>query len=81
VLSTALVTAAAMLPFMVLGDKPGLEILGPMVTVVLGGLFTSTLYSLTMLPALYGMFGAGASTATIEDDDLEYETTPELQRV
>ena len=81
VLSTALVTAAALLPFMVLGSKPGLEILGPMVMVVLGGLFTSSLYSLTMLPALYGMFGAGASTETIEDDDLEYETTPELQRV
>jgi Cu/Ag efflux pump CusA len=81
VLSTALVTAAALLPFAVLGSKPGLEILGPMVSVILGGLVTSTLYSLTMLPALYGMFGARASTETIEDDDLEYESTPELQRV
>lgn len=80
-LSTALVTAAALVPFAVLGSRPGLEILGPMVTVILGGLFSSTLYSLAMLPALYGMFGAQAAGETIEDDDLEYETTPELQRV
>jgi Cu/Ag efflux pump CusA len=82
VLSTALVTAAALLPFLAMGAKPGFEILGPMVSVILGGLFTATIYSLTVLPALYAMFGARATGETLEDDDLEVEpTTPELQRV
>ena len=85
VLSTALVTAAALAPFMAMGAKPGFEILGPMVGVILGGLVTATIYSLSVLPALYAMFGARAVGETLEDDDLESEieqlTTPELQRV
>jgi Cu/Ag efflux pump CusA len=85
VLSTALVTAAALLPFAAMGAKPGFEILGPMVSVILGGLATATIYSLSVLPALYAMFGTRAVGETLEDDDLETEiqqlTTPELQRV
>ena len=50
ILTTSLVTAAAVIPFAVLGSKPGLEILGPMALVVLGGLFTATTASLMRDP-------------------------------
>ena len=63
VLMTALATALAFLPFVVLGARPGLEFLHPMGVVVLGGLITSTVVSLVVLPALYLAF-AGARTDT-----------------
>ena len=46
-----------MLPFVIAGAPPGLEIVHPMAMVVLGGLVTSTLLSLFVLPALYLRFG------------------------
>ena len=52
-----------MLPFVVLGDVAGLEILHPAAVVVLGGVVTSTLLILGCVPALYLRFGAGARTA------------------
>jgi Cu/Ag efflux pump CusA len=50
---TATATALAFLPFVVFGNIPGHEIMQPMAVVVLGGLITSTLVSLYLLPALY----------------------------
>jgi Cu/Ag efflux pump CusA len=58
-LITALTTAFALLPFMLFGNIPGLEIVHPMAFVILGGLVTSTLVNLFALPALYLRFGAG----------------------
>ena len=68
---TAIVTAAAVLPFAVLGARPGHEILGPMAWVILGGLVTSTVYALFIVPALYSRFGASATSDEIENDDLD----------
>jgi Cu/Ag efflux pump CusA len=59
-LTVAVATAAAVLPFVILGDVAGLEIVNPMAIVILGGLLTTTLLSLFLLPALYLSFGAGA---------------------
>lgn len=59
VLATAIVTALAMGPLVLLGDRPGLEVLRPLAIVVLGGLATSTLYTLFLIPALY--FRSGPS--------------------
>jgi Cu/Ag efflux pump CusA len=81
IVTSALLTAAVMAPFAIFGSRPGFEILGPMVLVVLGGLFTATTYSLCVLPAVYARFGARASTETIADDDLDLETSPEPQRI
>ena len=53
VLLTAAATAAVMLPPLVLGGIPGAELLRPLCAVVLGGLVTSTLLALLVLPALY----------------------------
>ena len=50
---TALATGLALLPFVVFGERPGQEIENPMAIVILGGLATSTLMNLFVLPALY----------------------------
>ena len=59
VLTSASAIAVGMLPFVIAGAEPGLEIINPMATVILGGLVTSTLVSLFVLPVLYLRFGAG----------------------
>jgi Cu/Ag efflux pump CusA len=53
VVVTAVALALAVLPFVARGTIPGMEILRPLGLVVVGGLVTSTLYSLFILPALY----------------------------
>lgn len=58
VLITAVTTALALLPLAWFGNIAGLEIISPMVIVVLGGLVTATIYTLTGIPALYLLFGA-----------------------
>ena len=57
VVIAAVATAAALLPFLVLGDVPGHEIAHPMAAVALGGLVTTTLFALFVTPALYALFG------------------------
>jgi hypothetical protein len=50
---TAIAMACAFLPFVVFGNIPGHEIMQPMAIVVLGGLITTTLVNLYLLPVLY----------------------------
>jgi len=72
ILMTAIVTALAVLPFLVFGKLPGHEILRPMAVVILGGLVTSTLYVLCIVPTLYLRFAAGAvADEMLEDEDLD----------
>ena len=52
ILMTATATALALLPIIIGGDKPGHEIEHPMAVVILGGLATSTILSLGVLPVL-----------------------------
>jgi Cu/Ag efflux pump CusA len=58
ILTTALATALAFLPFVLFGNIAGNEITRPMAAVILGGLVTSTLLNLFVWPALYLQFGA-----------------------
>ena len=53
VLGTTLVTAVALLPLLLYGDVFGHEVLRPLAVVILGGLVSSTLLSLFILPSLY----------------------------
>jgi len=57
ILMTALATGLALLPLAVTGNKPGQEIEYPLAVVILGGLVTSTLLNLFLLPPLYARFG------------------------
>jgi Cu/Ag efflux pump CusA len=67
VVLTAVALALVVLPFVARGAIAGLEVLRPLGLVVIGGLVTSTLYSLLVLPALYlrlvGGRGSGATPA------------------
>jgi Cu/Ag efflux pump CusA len=56
ILMTAIATAAGLLPLAVVGEIPGHEIEYPMAVVILGGLLTSTLLSLFVVPSLYLRF-------------------------
>jgi CzcA family heavy metal efflux pump len=57
ILMTALATGLALVPLAWAGNKPGHEIEHPMAMVILGGLVTSTVLNLGLLPALYLAFG------------------------
>ena len=57
ILMTALVTALGLLPLAIGSGDPGREIEGPMAIVILGGLLTSTVLTLFVLPTLALRFG------------------------
>jgi CzcA family heavy metal efflux pump len=57
ILMTALVTALAMLPVAFNSDNPGREIMGPMAAIIVGGLASSTVLNLMLLPAMLLKFG------------------------
>jgi Cu/Ag efflux pump CusA len=50
-------TGLALVPLVIRGNIPGQEIEYPMAIVILGGLFTSTLLNLFVVPSLYLRFG------------------------
>ncbi len=57
ILMTALAAGLALVPLAAAGDIPGHEIEHPMAVVILGGLVTSTLLNLFLVPSLYLRFG------------------------
>ena len=60
ILMTALATGLALLPLALRGDRPGYEIEHPMSVVILGGLLSSTVMNLLLLPSLYLRWGRAA---------------------
>ena len=64
IMMTAAVTALALVPIAFGGVKPGQEIEHPMAAVILGGLVTSTVLNLFLLPVLYWKFGQSESHKT-----------------
>lgn len=61
VLMTAAVAAIGFVP-MALNTGVGAEVQRPLATVVIGGVLSSTLLTLVVLPVLYSVFGAGKDT-------------------
>lgn len=57
ILITTIITALVFLPMVFFGNVAGLEMARPMAGVVLGGLATSTVVNLFVVPALYLAFG------------------------
>jgi Cu/Ag efflux pump CusA len=68
VLTTATAVGLVALVFVVMGTQPGLEVVHPMAVVILGGLVTTTLASLFVLPALYLRFGGRQPTLSPEEE-------------
>lgn len=64
VLMTALATALGLLPLLLFNGSFGHEIVEPMAIVIIGGLVTSTLVNLFILPALYLQFAPGPQVET-----------------
>jgi Cu/Ag efflux pump CusA len=71
IIASSVTTLALVTPFAIMGDVAGLEIAYPLAVVVLGGVVTSTLGTLLVLPALYARFGAGWTADRL---DLEMDT-------
>ncbi len=71
VLTTAAALAMLALPVIVLGPRPGLEIVDPMAQVLLGGTVTVAAVTLLLVPALVTMGGRRAEDATDRSDDRE----------
>ena len=61
ILMTALVTSLALVPIVLGGDRSGHEIEHPMAVVILGGLVTSTILNVFLLPAIYLRYGRSAA--------------------
>ena len=57
ILMTALTTGLALVPLAIAGNIPGHEIEHPMAVVILGGLVTSTVLNVFIVPPLYLLFG------------------------
>ena len=64
VLAVRLTSALALIPLVFNGDKPGNEIQSPMTIVVLGGLITSTLLNIFVMPIVYGWYAKRKSSKT-----------------
>ena len=63
ILMTALVTGLGVLPLALSSGQAGREIQGPMAIVILGGLVTSTITSLLLLPSLAWRYGRAPTAA------------------
>jgi Cu/Ag efflux pump CusA len=64
---TALAATLVFVPALIMGSGPGLELVVPVATVAVGGLITSALVSLYVLPVLYLRFGFSRARAPEEE--------------
>jgi Cu/Ag efflux pump CusA len=64
ILMTTLACGLALVPLVIAGSIPGHEIEHPMAVVILGGLVTSTMLNLFVVPSLYLRFGRTANQTT-----------------
>src|SRR6266496_927380 len=75
ILMTALAAGLALAPLMISGNIPGQEIASPMAIVILGGLVTSTLLNLFIVPSLYLRFGTRLQVhSSTEIPQVQYES-------
>jgi Cu/Ag efflux pump CusA len=64
ILMTALTAALALIPLAMKGDLSGNEIQSPMAKVILGGLLTSTLLNIYVVPIMYSIFKKSGTPKT-----------------
>jgi CzcA family heavy metal efflux pump len=70
ILMTSLVTALGVLPLAIGMNEPGREIEGPMAVVILGGLLTSMMLNLLILPTLALRYGRFETRSRVRNDEL-----------
>ncbi len=68
ILTTAVASVAVLIPFAASRGSAGFEIVGPMAIVLLGGLITTTLVTLVVIPAMYLRFGYVAEDEAAGED-------------
>ncbi len=73
VLMTALTAGIGLIPLVVSGKKPGLEILYPVATVILGGLVTSTFCEFLLHPGLFWKFSGKDAERLVQSESSEEE--------
>jgi Cu/Ag efflux pump CusA len=61
---TALTAALALVPIVLATGQPGNEIQAPMAAVILGGLVSSTILNLLVIPPLFARFGSRPGRGT-----------------
>jgi Cu/Ag efflux pump CusA len=66
ILMTALSAALALIPMALQGGLPGNEIQSPMAKVILGGLLTSTLLNIYIVPIMYSVMNKQSTSKTIK---------------
>jgi len=71
VLMTALTAGIGLVPLVVGGKKPGLEILYPVATVILGGLVTSTFCEFLLHPGLFWKFSGKDAERLVQSEGTE----------
>jgi len=62
IVTSALAVGLVSTPFVVLGPRPGLEILHPLAVVLVGGIVSAVLVALFLVPSLYLHFGPRQSS-------------------
>jgi len=73
ILMTALTSALALIPLVMNGNKAGNEIQSPMAIVVLGGLITSTLLNLYVMPIIYQLYSKKRHEAITKESRRNHE--------
>lgn len=73
VLMTALTAGIALIPLVVGGNEPGREILYPVATVILGGLFTSTFCEFLIHPGLFWKYSGQDAEVIARRDNSDIE--------
>jgi Cu/Ag efflux pump CusA len=71
---TALSAMLGLIPLAMKMGEPGSELLAPLAVVVLGGLISSTLLNMMVVPAGYVMFCGQVKKE--KSDDLTFESSP-----
>ncbi len=80
ILMTTLATGLALVPLVITGNIPGQEIEHPMAIVILGGLVSSTLLNLFVVPAIYLRLGSLQGSTDRLPADVGFGTSPFWRR-
>jgi cobalt-zinc-cadmium resistance protein CzcA len=79
ILMTASITVFSLIPMM-FAAGPGSEVQRPLAIVVVGGLFTSTLATLLVLPSLYGWFDRNGRVSEPTTSDIRPPTSGDMMK-